>query len=337
VETGEKRKLTSPPAGDTVGDTAPAFSPDGRTLVFARYGTRTDLYLLRLAEGYRPQGEPERIASDNGWNVGAAWTPDGNEILFSSGTRVNLGLWRVAASQSTKPRRLAFVGDQAAMPAVSRQGNRLAYAVERYDSNIWRVDLGGSGQKPGIPVKFISSTKPEYYPAYSPDGKRIAFVSARSGAPEVWVCESDGSDPVQLTSFGTVNTLRPQWSPGGESIAFEAAPGGNEDIYVISASGGVPQRLTTDPRQDSYPCWSRDGKWLYFKRAFPGVPGTQFWKMPSSGGEAIQVTRNRAQVARESPDGKWLYYSRGWPGPVSLWRMPVGGGRGNPGSRLRAP
>ncbi|HSB15623.1 MAG TPA: protein kinase, partial [Bryobacteraceae bacterium] len=192
VETGEKRKLTNPPAG-VVGDTAPAFSPDGRILAFARQLEgyfRSDSYLLHLAGGYRPQGEPERVRLDDPYRYGAAWTPDGNEIVFGTGK----GLWRMAASKTATPRRLPFGPDNAVAPAISRQGNRLAYSVERSDTNIWRIDLREPGGKPGAPVRFIASTLSDWCPAYSPDGQRIAFVSNRSGTSAIWACDADGSN-----------------------------------------------------------------------------------------------------------------------------------------------
>jgi len=321
VETGEKRRLTTPP--DEWEDTAPAFSPDGRTLLFSRgTGDQYDLYFSRLAEGYTPQAEPERIASDNVVNIGAAWTPDGSQIVFCSGKGFSsYSLWRAAPAVSARPRRVAFASEFAAQPAISRQGNRLAYAVSRANCNIWRVDLGGAGHKPGIPVKSIASTKQEMWPAYSPDGTRIAFVSDRSDSYEIWVSGSDGSNAAQLTSLGSPGTNGPQWSPGGENIAFQAWPGGNSDVYVISANGGALRRLTTNlaPKQSKWPGWSRDGKWLYFSTGSTGI-----WKMPASGGEAVRITPGGGDVPRESPDGKWLYYAKRH--PDSLWRMSVDGG-----------
>jgi Tol biopolymer transport system component len=142
-----------------------------------------------------------------------------------------------------------LASELASQPAISRHGNRLAYAVSRTNGNIWRVDLGGPAHKPGIPVKFIASTKQETWPAYSPDGTRIAFVSDRSGSDEIWVSGSDGSNAAQLTSLGSPGMNGPQWSPGGENIAFQSWPGGNNDVYVISANGGALRRLTTNPVQ----------------------------------------------------------------------------------------
>jgi Tol biopolymer transport system component len=322
VETGEKRRLTSPPASVEVGDRAPAFSPDGRTLAFTRQiAGRSDLYVLHFAEGYKQQGEAERVALDNLFNNGAAWTADGGDVVFSSGTGNSSGLWRLPVRKPNAPRRLAFASDNVSAPAVSRQGNRLAYVVSRGDTNIWRIDLQGPHGKPASPAQFISSTKPEWGPAYSPDGKRIAFVTQRSGADEVWVCDGDGSNPVQLTSLGGI--YGPRWSPDGGSIGFTVVAAGKVDIYAVNANGGKPRRLTSGQIRGRWPYWSRNGQWLYF------VSNTdnEIWKMPAKGGEAVQITRNGGDTPKESPDGKLIYYSKGWPRELSVWKIPVEGGQ----------
>jgi Tol biopolymer transport system component len=322
VETGEKRRLTSPPAGGD-GDRGPAFSPDGHTLAFSRWTSSGDLYLLDLSDDFKPLAEPKRLTSDI-WSSSPVWTPDGNGIVFCSPSGTSAGLWRIAVSKSQKPQKLTFAPNQALRPAVSRQGKRLAFAVERDDYNIWRVDLVGLDRKASNPVQFISSTQQEEFPAYSPDGKRVAFVSDRSGASEIWVCDNDGSKQVKLTSLGGDGVLAPKWSPDNRSIAFSANHGGNADIYVIDANGGAPRRLTTDPAEDIWPYWSRDGQWLYFNS---NRKGGETWKVPFKGGDAIQVTKGLgADFPHESADGKWLYYSKGWPGPESVWRVAVEGG-----------
>ena len=109
--------------------------------------------------------------------------------------------------------------------AISRQGNRLAYVLSECRINIWRVDLRGPGRTPGAPFKLIPSTRGEGHPDYSPDGKRIVFDSGRSGHPEIWVCNSDGSNSVQLTSFGGPTVTTPRWSPDGRSVVFGVEAG----------------------------------------------------------------------------------------------------------------
>jgi Tol biopolymer transport system component len=192
------------------------------------------------------------------------------------------------------------------------------------DTNIWRIDLQGPDRKPGVPFKFIYSTRNDEIPAFSPDGKKIAFNSDRSGTWGIWICNSDGSNPVQINTGGG----RAKWSPDGQTIALDMDDvEGNSDVYVINASGGTPRRLTTDPAQDSYPSWSPDGQSVYFKSDRSGVP--QLWKVPASGGAAAQITGIAARdvdMPQISPDDKYVFYSTGYPGPQSVWRLPIEGG-----------
>ena len=326
AETGEQRPLTNPPI-EEIGDTAPAVSPDGRTLVFSRVSPdlfNVTLWLLHLGDGYKPLGKEEKVQTSNMTNVGAAWLPDGSEFVFGSGTENNFGLWRTTASSGAIPKKVNLDASNALAPAISRLGNRLAFATEKYDLNIWRVDLKGPGQKPGPPFRFIASTQVEQYPAYSPDGRRIAFMSERSGTQEIWVCDSDGSKAAQLTSFGGAAIYGPSWSPDSQNIALTVVQKGmKEDIYVVSANGGVPRRLTTHPAEDKWPDWSHDGKWIYFSSTRSGQE--EIWKMPSSGGDAVQITRNFGDMPQESTDGRFLFYMKGWPDAASVWRASVDG------------
>ena len=162
-------------------------------------------------------------------------------------------------------------------------------------------------------------------PQYSPDGKKIAFSSDRSGNFEIWVCESSGLNSQQLTFFGGPDTGSPRWSPDGKQIVFDSHPDGPSDVYVINSEGGKPHRLTENPFDDFVPSWSRDGKWIYFASNRTG--DYQVWKMPAGGGEAVQVTRKGGLAAIESPDGKSLYYGKDLEFPTSLWKVPLDGGQ----------
>ena len=116
----------------------------------------------------------------------------------------------------------------------------------------------------------------------------------------------------------------PSWSPDGQNIAFTGVQKGvKDDIYAINADGGTPRRLTDNPAEDKWPYWSHDGKWMYFTSTRSGRE--EIWKMPSNGGEALQITRNSGDVPNESRDGKFLYYMKGWPAAVSVWRAAVDG------------
>lgn len=134
VESGERRRLTSPPAL-TRGDNAPAFSPDGRTIAFVRtvdHGS-ADLYLLPVGEGLRAVSEPKRLTSGRHHVNNPAWGSQGREIIFSEGVqgpnlRGSFGdLWRVAVTGASGPQRLA-VGDNAFGLSFSQQRHRLVYS-----------------------------------------------------------------------------------------------------------------------------------------------------------------------------------------------------------------
>jgi Tol biopolymer transport system component/DNA-binding winged helix-turn-helix (wHTH) protein len=324
IETGERRKITSPPAG-VIGDYNPAFSPDGKWLAFARSPrwSTDDLYIMPLAGG-----EPKRLTFDNMTINGLAWTPDSREIVFDSRRGgSSRHLWRVAIAGGT-PERVDTVGADVLSPAISPQGRRLAYTQTLDDINIWRIELDAAG-KVKSQTELIASTFGDHGPDYSPDGRMIVFTSGRSGNNAIWVCESDGSKPRLLHSCGPYVTGTPRWSPDGRWVAFDSrscAPGadGNPDIYLISADGRQPVRLTTDPAEDVAPSWSRDGRWIYFGSNRGG--SMQIWKMPAAGGQPAQVTEQGGFEGFESFDGKSLYYTKGRALP-GLWRMPTAGGK----------
>jgi Tol biopolymer transport system component len=243
-------------------------------------------------------------------------------VFHSNTGSTGSGLWRTAVWKQRRPSKLAFAPNNSFGPAISRQLNRLAYVEVKNDSNIWRIDLRDPGSRPSVPVPFIASTRRDSTPAFSPDGRKIAFASSRSGTEEIWLCDMDGSNPVQLSSLGGPIVGGPRWSWDSQNIAFWTQ-GKEQDVYIISASSGALRRLVTVPGGGQWPFWSRDGQSLYFAG---GIPSTEVWKMRSTGGEAVRITHNQGDVPQESPDRKFVYYSKGWPSPLSVWKTRVEGG-----------
>ncbi|MGH9838843.1 MAG: winged helix-turn-helix domain-containing protein [Blastocatellia bacterium] len=318
TEHGSRQRLTSPPA-TCVGDVHPAFSPDGQTVAFMRSCSNA-IYDIHLAPVRG--GEPSRLTHDNGTITGLAWTPDGREIIFSSNREGGFRLWRVAAPGGEPQPLLAGV-QNAVSPSLSRRMARLVFSQEIEDTNIWRLGLKPP-QREQPPAQLIASTHREDAPRFSPDGRRIAFQSTRSGSFELWLCDSDGQRPVQLTRFGGPHVGCPRWSPDGLQLAFDSAhAGSHRDIYVINADGSGLRRLTTESSNDSRPSWSHDGKWIYFASNRSGA--WQVWRAPAAGGEAVQVTRHGGREAFESPDGHFIYYAKGLEHDWSIWRVPVDG------------
>jgi Tol biopolymer transport system component len=253
-------------------------------------------------------GEPRRLTFANTWVNGLDWTADGREIIFSkNGAWDDPTLWRIPASGGTAER-VAVDALRPISPNISRHGNRLTYAQASYaDANIYRVELSDTAVAKNPPTKFIASTRHDGGPQYSPDGRRIAFHSNRSGYLEIWMCDADGTNLVQLTSLNK-RSGSPRWSPDGQQIVFDVYEEAKGDIYAISVEGGLPRPIVTDAADDHLPSWSGDGKWIYFASDRTGIP--QVWKVPAEGGEAVQVTRGGGLLPSESPDGKYVYYSK---------------------------
>ena len=111
-------------------------------------------------------------------------------------------------------------------------------------------------------------------PSFSPDGKRIAFVSDRSGVPQVWMVSSEGGEPRQVTRLDD-QVRGVEWSPDGQWLAFSVAPGGglNEQIYLLKPDGQEPPRRITEGGQVNNQLAGWSGRWLRFS-ANPKDPGS---------------------------------------------------------------
>jgi dipeptidyl aminopeptidase/acylaminoacyl peptidase len=244
----------------------------------------------------------------------SSWTADGREVLFS--VYPPFRLLRVSLAGGD-PQPILGVGKGAR--SASLRGDRMVYEQRSLPPrDIWRVPGRGASLPDHSPTKLIFSSEDDFSPAFSPDGRRIAFSSSRGGTSNIWVCDSDGSNPVQLTSFDR-HTGNPRWSPDGRRLVFDSQEAGDWNLYVTDAVGGVPRRLTLEPSADQTGAWSPDGSWIYFTSDRSGE--SQIWKIPPEGGQAVQVTRNGCGVWPEASwDGRFLYCQEG----SVLWRVPVG-------------
>ena len=330
LESGMKRQLTYPQPPAT-GDADPAVSPDGSWLAFLRNASvvnTSELYRLPLGKDLTAMGEPQRITPVELNAEYPTWMPGSKEILFSA----RGGLWRLVATSGkpgeNTPYRLPSVGEDGRMAVVSRpqpgRPRRLAYVRSFQDSNIWRVETSAPGalasSPPGV---LISSTRADLQPQFSPDGRRVASYSDRSGSGEIWLSDRDGANAVQLTSGGAVGGF-PRWSPDGKLIVFQSNLDGQWEIYVIPAAGGKPRNLSAHPAADVWPSFSHDGQWIYFSSNRTG--DWQVWKMPASGGATVQLSFNGGIQPFESPDGAYVYYVQTREAPSPLWRVPASGG-----------
>jgi Tol biopolymer transport system component len=327
LTTLEKKPLTFPPAG-TLGDLCPELSPDGRTLAFFRSASRTwggwDVWVQPVS---RPEARQVTFGR-YGWRGGLAWTADGKELLFSTSQGYKGGgrIFRVPVTGGA-PALPAGIGSDTSWPSV--RAGRMVHVQPFPESwDVWRLPGRRSRAADRKPEKLIASRWSDAAPSYSPDGRRIAFNSDRSGTGQVWVCDEDGANPVQLTGLGSSAAVwGTPWSPDGRRIVFASGESGGAAIYVVDSEGGVPQRLTYEPSEAGQATFSRDGRSIYFASDRSGR--FEIWRIPATGGPAVQVTHGGGLAAQESWDARHVYYAKTEAGK-DLWRVPVEGGEETP-------
>jgi Tol biopolymer transport system component len=280
-----------------------------------------NIFILTLSDN-----ELEQITHDDNSIAGLAWTEDSREIVYSSNREgFSKSLWRISASGG-RPDIVMFGGNTSLIyPSISLEGQYLAYAQDNENLNIWRIDLKESEGKKIVKKKLIKSRRDNFGAEYSPDGAKIVFTSTRTGHQEIWICNSEGTNPNRITNLNTWAGA-PTWSfPDGKWIAFALIRENRQNIYKVKINGGQPEQLSKGFSIDHFPSWSRDGRWIYFRSDRSGE--NQIWKIPAQGGKAEQVTFKGAYSdAVESFDRKWIYYSKGEKG---IWKKSLVGNEEN--------
>ena len=244
----------------------------------------------------------------------------GSEIAYYSNKE---GEWdwyiHIMNADGSEPIQLASGGT----PAWSSNGAKIAFS---FGSNgflgdeveILVIDVNGE--------KRVNLTQGEHkrnlYPAWSPEGARIAFWSNRDGQPDIFVMNSDGTKPINITRDAHYED-RPTWSPDGTRIAFGAlqVPRGEQnmsDIFLIDADGANRINLTQNPEAvNQYPAWSPDGTRI----AFEASPIPNRWFAPvnihvmnADGSHPVMLTEERRFASEGlptwSPSGKQIAFHR---------------------------
>lgn len=147
-------------------------------------------------------------------------------------------------------------------------------------------------------------------PAWSPDGREIAFTSDRDGAWSIYVMNADGSDVRRVTS-DKFKDYGPTWSPGGGKIAFSSLRDGHYNIYAINADGSGLVQITDTPGGEYEPAWSPDGSKIAFSARLPGSSSYDI-HLANVNDTDITVLRGSSLDERSpawSPDGKTIAYA----------------------------
>ncbi len=259
----------------------PAFSRDGRLLAFVRRGGGP---YGELAVVEVESGKIQALTNDGGLVLSPAWSPDDRFIYFASSRSGTVNIWKIAAAGGEPVPITAGQGADSELD-LSADGQRLVFSVYRENVNLAEVDL----RAPGRPApKWLTqdSARSEVGPAYSPDGRRIAYFSSRLATEfeTIWVMEADGSNAVQLVEDGRINVY-PRWTPDGQALVYTSrsrgemtrAWSGEVEIRRVPATGAPPELLglaTTSPVSVAAP----DGRVMVMDRegrAGWAEPGTK--------------------------------------------------------------
>jgi len=198
---------------------------------------------------------------------------------------------------------------------------RIAYVTKagaRY--NLWVADADGENAQ-----SALSSTEPIISPAFSADGKRLAYVSFESRKPVVYVHDIATGSRRLIANFRGSNSA-PAWSPDGRTLAVTLTRDGGSQLYTIPSTGGEAKRLTQSGSIDTEPLYSADGRSIYFVSDRGGAP--QIYRMNANGGDPQRVTFTGTYNISPalSPDGRWLAYISRISGAFKLQVMEIATG-----------
>lgn len=228
---------------------------NGRIAFGMKVDNNVDIYSVR-PDGTRLR----RLTTDAGFDACPAYSSDGRRITFCSNRGGTYEIWRMR-SDGRDQRQVTHLGF-ALWPDYSPHGRRIAFegrSGEDANTEIYLVRPDGTRLR-----QLTSGDGDNLYPAWSPDGRHIVFESDRTGIPQVWLMNADGTGQTQLTFDATPKDQVPDWSPDGKRIAYTAdtaADGSTSEIRVMDANGSHQHAITHDG-DDYGPAWSPDGTQL---------------------------------------------------------------------------
>ncbi len=233
----------------------PAWSPDRKKIAFSSVREGHQEIFIMDADGSNPQQLTRTVDKDSG---NPNWSPDGKRIAFESnrdrnfpnrdGDREVYDIYAMDADGSNVQRLTHTEGfGVSENPDWSLDGTRIGF--DR-NGEIYVMDPDGRNLQRLTPTAAKSS-----HPMWSPDGKRITFMSRRDGNMEIYVMDADGANVRKLSNTPVGRSLGPDWSPDGKKIVFGSERDGNMEIYVMNADGSDLRNLTLNGARDAHPAW----------------------------------------------------------------------------------
>lgn len=234
-------------------------------------------------------GANEHAVTEPGPALSPAWHPSGRHIAYSIMGQRGTQVYVRDLSTGQSRRLVATPGGLNITPAFSPDGRSIVYA-HGLDEGTDLVLAQAFETSPGRKITVGRGTD-NVSPSFSPDGRRIAFTSGRSGHPEVYIMDTDGTNAELLTpfNFGDQNyRSNPDWSPDGRLIAFQSQIGGRFQIMTISLRDRSIRQHTSEGLNED-PSWAPDGRHIVFTSSRSGT--RQLWVIDVESGRARQLTR----------------------------------------------
>jgi TolB protein len=244
------------------------------------------------------------------------------KIYFVSNRTGSKEIW-VMDYDGANQHAVTHLGSISISPRISPDNSRIAFASLGSDGWAIRMFSMDLGRMVSFPAGVAGGSNQS--PAWSADGLKIAFSSARSGHPEIWAVDANGANLRRLTSFGV--DVSPVWNPRtGAQIAWVSGRTGEPQIYIMDQDGANVQRMT-DSGYAISPSWAPNGGLLAFswnRKYGPGDPGGQdIYVMDIASKRWLQATHEAGSndFPSWSPDGRHIVFQRQIGHRTQLWSM----------------